>query len=77
MIHPSKFFFTKIKLYQIQFVPIDAMVGDVNLFFGEESEGAGEINMMIAGSEQAMYNFLLIIQWMLYAGPKDNWNATQ
>lgn len=38
------------------------MVGDVNLFFGEKSEGAGEINMMIAGSEQAMYNFLLIIQ---------------
>lgn len=35
------------------------MVGDVNLFFGEESEGAGEINMMIAGSEQAMYYFLL------------------
>ncbi|XP_052689792.1 N-acetyltransferase 9-like protein isoform X2 [Crassostrea angulata] len=30
---------------------IDAMVGDVNLFFGEESEGAGEINMMIAGCE--------------------------
>uniref|UniRef100_A0A8W8HKJ9 N-acetyltransferase domain-containing protein n=1 Tax=Magallana gigas TaxID=29159 RepID=A0A8W8HKJ9_MAGGI len=26
----------------------NAMVGDVNLFFGEESEGAGEINMMIA-----------------------------
>lgn len=60
MIHPSKFFFTKIKLYQIQFVPIDAMVGDVNLFFGEESEGAGEINMMIAGSEQ-LYNCILII----------------
>lgn len=60
MIHPSKFvFFTKIKLYQIHFVPIDAMVGDVNLFFGEESEGAGEINMMIAGSEQAMYNFFI------------------
>lgn len=38
------------------------MVGDVNLFFGEESEGAGEINMMIAGSKQAMNNFLLIIQ---------------
>lgn len=35
------------------------MVGDVNLFFGEESEGAGEINMMIAGSEQAMYNFFI------------------
>lgn len=28
------------------------MVGDVNLFFGDESDGAGEINMMIAGSEQ-------------------------
>lgn len=27
---------------------IDAMVGDVNLFFGDESDGAGEINMMIA-----------------------------
>lgn len=37
------------------------MVGDVNLFFGEESEGAGEINMMIAGSEQAMYNCIIII----------------
>lgn len=28
------------------------MVGDVNLFFGDESDRAGEINMMIAGSEK-------------------------
>lgn len=35
------------------------MVGDINLFFGDESDGAGEINMMIAGSEQTNIYTLL------------------